>query len=170
MIQLTLRGYSRLNPSRDSCLPISLPILENIISSCVHTQSTLYWKLLQGMYAIAFFAALRIGEIMCQPKQINRNLIFLNQASFMNRNGDSIDTIKLTLRHYKHSNPAEPVNIFIYQAQPVCPANLLLAYLNFRGTSPVHFFAGQISLPFHEIFYSGLSRSPLFLSSGCVGV
>ena len=66
------------------------------------------------MYAIAFFAALRIGEITCQPKQTNRNLIFLNQASLMKRNGDSIDKIKLTLRHYKHSNTAEPVNIFIY--------------------------------------------------------
>ena len=77
MIQLTLRGYRKLNPSRDSRLPISLPILENIISSCVHTQSTLYnRKLLQGMYAIAFFAVLRIGEITCQPKQTNRNLIF----------------------------------------------------------------------------------------------
>ena len=45
----------------------------------------------------------------------------------MKRNGDSIDTIKLTLTHYKHSNPAEPVN---------------------RST----FFAGQISLQFQENF------------------
>lgn len=74
MIQRTLRGYSKLNPSRDSHLPISLPILENIISSCFHTQSTLYnRKLLQGMHAIAFFAALRISEITCQPKQTNQN-------------------------------------------------------------------------------------------------
>ena len=125
MIQLTLRDYSKPYPARDSRLPISLPILENIISFCVHTQATLYKRrLLQGMYAIAFFAALRIGEISCQPKQTNRNLIFLNQASFMKRNGDSIATIKLTLRHYKHSNPAETVNMFIYQAQPVCPVNL----------------------------------------------
>ena len=49
------------------------------------------------MYAIAFFAALRIGEITCQPKQTNRNLIFLSQASFMKRHGDSIDTIKLLI-------------------------------------------------------------------------
>jgi len=44
----------------------------------------------------------------------------------MKRNGDSIDTIKLTLKHNKQSSPAEPVNIFIYQAKPVCPVNLLL--------------------------------------------
>ena len=155
MIQLTLRSYSKLNPSRDSGLPIFLPILENIISSCVHTQSTLYHrKLLQGMFAIAFFAALRIDEIMCQPKQTNRNLIFLNQASFMKCNGDSIDTIKLTLRHYKHTNPADPVNIFIYQAQPVCPVNLLLAYLTLRGTSPGPLFCWPDLSPISRIFFT----------------
>ena len=82
---------------------------------------------MEGIYAIAFFAE-RISEITCQPKQANRNLIFLNQASFMKRNGDSLDTIKHTLRHYKDSKTAESVNIFIYQAQPGCPVNLLLAY------------------------------------------
>ena len=155
MIQLTLRGYSKLNPSRDSRLPISLPILGNIISSCVHTQTTLYnRKLLQGMYAIAFFAALRVGEITCQPTQSNRNLIFLNRASFMKRNENSIDTIKLTLKHYKHSNPAEPVNIFIYQAQPVCPVNLLLAYLDLRGTSPGPLFCWPDLSPIERIFFT----------------
>jgi len=37
IIQLALRGFSKLNPSRYSSLPISSLILENIISSCVHT-------------------------------------------------------------------------------------------------------------------------------------
>ena len=36
MIQLALRGYSKLNPSADSRLPITLPILENIILACEH--------------------------------------------------------------------------------------------------------------------------------------
>ena len=154
MIQLTLRGYSKLNPARDSRLPISLPILEHIISSCFHTQATLYKRrLLQGMYAIAFFAALRIGEITCQPKQTNRNLAFLNQASFMKRNRESINTIELTLRHYKHSNPAKPVNIFIYQAQPVCPVTLLLTYLNLRGTSPGPLFGGPDLSPISRNFF-----------------
>lgn len=156
MIQLALRGYNKLNPSRDTRLPISLPILENIISSCVHTQSTLYnRRMMQAMYAIAFFAALRIGEITCQPNQTQLNLISFNQASFLKGNRENIDAIKLTLRNYKHSNPAEPVNIFIYQAQPVCPVSLLLAYLSLREPLPVHYFAGQIFLQFPEIFLQG---------------
>ena len=53
----------KMNPSRDTRLPISLPILENIILGCEHTKSSLYSKkLTQAMYALAFFAALRVGE------------------------------------------------------------------------------------------------------------
>lgn len=66
----------------------------------------------------------------------NKRVVFITDNESLINKGESIDTIKLTLRHYKRSNPAEPVNIFIYQAQPVCPVTLLLAYLNLRGTSP----------------------------------
>lgn len=66
MIQLVLRGYSKLNPSHDNQLQISLSVLENIISACEHTQSSLYGrKLLQAMFPVAFFATLRVGEITC---------------------------------------------------------------------------------------------------------
>ena len=87
------------------------------------------------MYAIAFFAALRIGEITCQAKQTQRNLINYNQVNFVRTMEDEVTAIKITLRHYKHSNPAEPVEIFIYRAKPVCAVTVLLAYVNLRGTS-----------------------------------
>ena len=38
MIKLAMRGNSKMNPSRDTRLPISLPILENIILTCEHTK------------------------------------------------------------------------------------------------------------------------------------
>ena len=76
---------------------------------------------MQTMYAIAFFAALRVGEITCQTNQSQQNLIFLNQVSFIRSREDSVNVVKLTLRNYKHSDPANPVDIFIYRAKPVCP-------------------------------------------------
>ena len=79
-IQLALRGYSKMNPSHETRLPISLPLLEKIISACDHTQSSLYnRKMTQAMYAMAFFAALRVGEITCRPTQPRGNVLFLNQ-------------------------------------------------------------------------------------------
>lgn len=155
MIQLALRGYSKLNPSRDSRLPITLPLLENILSSCNHTQSSLYnRRLVQGMYAIAFFAALRIGEITCRPTQTQPNLICYNQVSFIRNKEYEVTAITITLRHYKHSNPAEPVDIFIYRAKPVCPVSLLLAYLNLRGSSPGPLFCWTDLSPISRNFFT----------------
>lgn len=59
--------------------------------------------MIQVMYAIAFFAALRVGETTCQTNPIQ-----------LKGNGDNIDAIKLTLRNYKHCNTAESVDIFVY--------------------------------------------------------
>ena len=84
-------------------------------------------------FPFAFFAALRIGDITCQPNETNQNFVFLNHASFIKGNRDSIGAIKLTLRHYKHTNPAQPVNISIYRAQLVCPVNLLSCILKLKG-------------------------------------
>ena len=155
IIQLALRGYSKRYPSRDSRLPISLSILENIISACVHTQTTLYnRRLMQGMFVFAFFAALRVGEITCQPNQTQRNLIFLNQVAFIKEGEGGVTAIKFTLRNYKHSNPAEPVDILTYQAKPVCPVSLVLAYLSLRGTSPGPLFCWPDLSPISRNFFT----------------
>lgn len=98
---------------------------------------------MQGRFAIAFLAALRISELTRNTKQLQQNLIFLNQVPFVKMQEGSITAIKLTLRHHKHSTAAEPVDNFIHRAQPVCPVYLLLAYLN---RLPVHCFAGGIFL------------------------
>ena len=58
---------------------------------------------------------------------------FLNQASFMKRNRDSIDTIKLTLRHYKQSNPAEPVNMLFLSDSTSLPCQSISGILKFKG-------------------------------------
>lgn len=49
------------------------------------------------MYAIAFFAALRIGEITCQAKQTHRILINYNQVNFVRNIEDEVTAIKITL-------------------------------------------------------------------------
>ena len=96
MIQIALRGYSKLNPSFDVRLPISLPILENIIAASDHTQSALYYRTMtRAMYAFAFFAALRVGELTYRAHQSQHNLILLNQITFMETREGSISAMKL---------------------------------------------------------------------------
>jgi len=55
MVKLALRGYSKLYPSQDTRLPITLPILERIITACNQFSSVCYQrKLLQAMFSLAF--------------------------------------------------------------------------------------------------------------------
>ena len=131
MIQLALRGYSKMNPSYDIRLPISLPLLEKIISTYDHTQPSVYSrKMTQAMCAMAFFAALRVGEITCRPTQPRGNVIILNQIVFMKNREGVVSAIKVTFRNY--SDPAVPVDIFLYREKPVCPVSTVLAYLGLR--------------------------------------
>lgn len=154
MIQLTLRGYCKLNPSRDSRLPISLPILENIILACEHTKSSLYSrKLIQAMYAFAFFAALRVGEITYRVNQPHQNIITISQLVCMKTREGNVSAIKLTLRNYKHSDSTSPLDIFLYREKPVCPVSHLLEYLSLRGQSPGPLFCWPDASPICRSFF-----------------
>ena len=154
MIRLALRGYSKLNPSADSRLPITLPILEDIILACEHTKSSLYSrKLIQAMYAIAFFAALRVGEITIRAHQPRQNIIAISQTVFLKTRDSAVSAIKLTLKNYKHSDASNPVDIFIYREQPVCPVSLLLEFLSLRGQSPGPLFCWPDSSPISRSYF-----------------
>lgn len=100
-----------------------------------------------------FFVALVIGELTCNKKQLQQNLILLNQVAFVKTREGSITS----------SNPAEPVEIFIYRAQPVCPVSVLLAYLNLKGSSPgPMFYWADLSSISRKVFTKALAVSLRF--------
>ena len=136
LIQLALRGYSKMNPILDSRLPITLPILERLISALDHSLSSQYQRvLMKAMCACAFFAALRVGEITCRPGESVNNLINLEQIFEMRNRRGVVEAIKLSLIHFKHSDTLHPVDILIYRDNPVCPVSLLSTFLQLRGSS-----------------------------------
>ena len=59
-----------------------------------------------------------------------------------------VGAIKVTLRNYKHSDPAVPVDIFLYR----CPVSTVLAYLGLMGISPGPLFVGQMLRQFLALF------------------
>ena len=70
-VQLILRGYFKIRPaSADTRLPITLPLLERIIAALELTQPSRFQRILgQAMCSLAFFATLRVGEILYCPFQ-----------------------------------------------------------------------------------------------------
>lgn len=125
-----------------------MPILEYIILAWEHTKSSLYSReLIQAMYAIAFFAFLRVGEITSRAHQPRHNIIAISQKVFSKTREGTVSAIKLTLRNYKHSDASNPVDIFIYREWPVCPVSLLLEFLSLRGQSPGPLFCWPDASP-----------------------
>ena len=101
MVKFALRGYSKLCPYQDPRLPITLPILERIITAFNDVFSVCYQpKLIQAMYALAFLAALRVGEITGGLGQQAKNVITINQFFFVRDELNNIVAIKLVLKYY----------------------------------------------------------------------
>ena len=92
------------------------------------------------------------GEITCKPTQPRGNVIFLNQIVFMKNREGVVSSIKATLRNYKHSDPAVPIDIFLYRENLLCPVYTVLAYLGLRGTSAGPLFVGQMLRQFFALF------------------
>ena len=105
----------KINPTLDSRLPITLPILEQVIYACEQTtlSSCFERKLIRAMFALAFFAALRVGEMTITAGKSSTNLLLLKQVFFLKDSADAIVGIKLSMRNYKHSDISRPTDIIV---------------------------------------------------------
>ena len=84
-----MKGYVKLAPSVDKRLPITLPILLQLGNAFNHTLPSLYKiRLFKAMCTLAFFAALRVGEITSRANTPPSRILQIDQLSFL-RNHDS---------------------------------------------------------------------------------
>ena len=143
-----------MNPSRDTRLLIILPTLENITLACEHTKSfQCNRKLTQAMYAVALFAALRVGEITYRGNEPGQNIISISQIAFMKTREGTVTALKLTFRNYKHSDSSSPEDIFIYRERPVCQVYLLSEYINILGQFSRPLFCWSDASPISRSFF-----------------
>ena len=76
-----------------------------------------YHAIMAVCTAIAFFAALRVGEITFRIDQSSKNAVQLSQISFLASPNGKTSAIKLTMRFFKHSNLTRPVDIYLHKSQ-----------------------------------------------------
>ena len=124
-----LKGYRKLTPVNDVRLPITLPVLRNLIRAFEHSLSSHYQsRLMSAMCALAFFAFLRIGELTASRGNTT-NIINLSQLDRLVDAQGRIQALQLTLHNYKHKNSGPPFVIFIYPERSCCPVQLILNFL-----------------------------------------
>ena len=97
--------------SFDTCMPIVKPRLERLMLTLVHTGTDHYRQhLFQAMFALAFYAFLRIGEITITGKdRHNAHLIQKNQIRMQTKQ------IELKFISYKHSQ-GQPFSLSVMEA------------------------------------------------------
>ena len=156
-----LKGYNKKGFRLDSRLPITLPILERIMSSAFRTTLSRYEAyLFRAMCAIAFFAFLRVGEMTVSGKQSSNAPLQFHQVTKLRDNSFYVKAIRITFGDYKHHYQERPFSVVVHrQSNGVCPVSCLLEYLEQCNNAGGPLFRLHTGEPFPR---SAFSR---FLSS-----
>lgn len=161
MIKLILRGYSKHNKQLDHRLPITLPILEQIVNAMEHTISSAYQKkLMKAMCTMAFFAALRVGEFTRRAGQPMSHIITLKQVSLEHANGKCV-AFTLKMHSFKHHDLGRPIDIKVCTCEPICPVLSLTQFLDVRGTHEGPLFCWPNGTPISREFFINLLQQAL---------
>ena len=125
-------GTSRVRPSFDIRLPITLKIIDNLINALSHTAANFYeMTLFKAMYLFAFYTFARIGEITMNKNA--DNILQFNDIELYN--GPNGSTIKVTFRKFKHNTSGLPHVIeFSKGYSKHNPVTAMNNYLSLRGT------------------------------------
>lgn len=130
-----LKGYGKLNSRVDTRLPITLPILRNILQQTPALCSSAYRAyLFKAMCTTAFFAFLRIGEITCCGR--SSSVLQIDQVVQLVDNSGTITGVKIKFANFKHSYNQPNVTVTLHRREDICPVQSLLAYFACRGGSP----------------------------------
>lgn len=140
LVSKLIRGAQQLAPSYDLRLPLTVSVLDKLVSAIAHTaKSTLYQALFKAMYLFAFNTFARIGEITSTLSNSVKKIIQFHDVDIINTDS-SPSSIIVTFRHYKHSK-GKPYEIsFSHGYTKVSPIHANLEYLAYRGRHPGPFF------------------------------
>ena len=133
---------------QDSRLPITLPILDKLISVSPRLQGS-YYQISQfrAVCSLAFYAFLRSGEITSLSKRDSTPPIrFYQITKLINQAGDFVG-FKVTFGDFKHNYNSRPFFIDFRRQPHSCPVDFLANYLALEGSSSGPLFMTVDGLP-----------------------
>ena len=143
-----LKGHSKVGFRLDTRLPITLPILDRLISVAPSLEGSNYQlSQFRAMCSMAFYAFLRIGEITSGSKSsANLPLQPYQLTKLLSPAGELI-AFKVTFGNFKHSYNQRPFCVIVSRQTHACPVDLLSKYLALRGLRPGAIFLSKDGLP-----------------------
>lgn len=134
VVKKMLRGFQRLNPTKDSRAPVTLQMLQAFPVALKNVTSSAYETLLfSTAFSVAFFGFLRIGEMIAGGKSgDNSRIIQVSDVSMYDEN------VKITLRFSKTDQLGKSATLLFYRSQQkqICPVTLLKEFLQVRPKVP----------------------------------
>lgn len=128
IVKQALTGLERILPSKDSRLPITLPVLVSLTISAYRVLSSYETILFKAMFTLAFFALLRIGEFTTGNSTHTLNV---QNVSFID------NALVLYMPSFKHAKASSPHTVRVIEQDPrVCPVAHLRSYLKLRPLGP----------------------------------
>ena len=89
------------------------------------------------MCALAFFAALPVGEITSRANTPPFRILQIDQLPFLRNRDSKIETVKIIMRNFKHGSHFQPSELLVHRDNTaMCPASLLSEYIAVRGSRP----------------------------------
>ena len=129
VINKLLTAVSRQG-SCDIRLPISRPVLHQLVGSLGHTASSAFRRTLySAMFLLAFYGFFRIGELAAKSANSGSTVVQYNQLRFLTRTGN-VHMIKITITKFKHNTTNRPFDILIERelSSPFCPVQAMLNF------------------------------------------
>lgn len=129
----------------DVRLPISKPLLHQLVHALTYTASSAYQRsLYTSMFMIAFYGFFRLGELTCKQASLKDKVVNYDNITFVKHN-NLIHSVNIVITRFKHNTNNRPFTIII-ERQPdaqYCPVQCLISYLRLRGhrSGPLFAFA-----------------------------
>ena len=157
-----LKGFNKIGFRLDSRLPITLPILDKLISVAPSLVGSPYQICqFQAMCSLAFFAFLRIGEMTSSNGRTDNPPLQISHISKLLSSSSDLIAFKITFGSFKHSYNARPFSIVVSRQPQSCPVELLLKYLAMRGPRPGALFITVDGLPVSRSQFSNMLSSAI---------
>ena len=148
LIQKLLTALSRQRHS-DIRLPITRPVLHELIRSLKYTNSSAFQRaLFSAMFLTAFYGLFRIGELSTKSTRFACSVVQYRDLKILSREGIPC-TAKITITDYKHNSDHRPFDILITRddSVPFCPVKTLLGYCKVRSNRPGPLFCNSDQSP-----------------------
>ena len=132
---LTALSHRRLADLR---LPITRPVLHELVKSLQHTNSSVHQRCLySAMFLLAFYGFFRIGELAAKSADCTNSVLRLQDLKFLMQHGQP-QMIKIIITTFKHNTDSKPFEILIEREDtlPYCPVQALVDYCKLRGALP----------------------------------